>query len=150
MSEPMNITEPVRCALARSDAGYPLEIDHEDLAALLAAYDRLVVPAQQTWKPRETAPKDGQTFYAMTWHGSFDGSLHWALYWNGEHFESVNNGTEYVEQFTHWIVPEVSALPSAFPSTECSPMSSMAWCEKCSDWHSKDECSPPSTGRGTP
>lgn len=42
--EPMNVTNSVRCALERHDAGHAWEVDSEDVAKLLAAYDRLTVP----------------------------------------------------------------------------------------------------------
>jgi hypothetical protein len=58
-----------------------------------------------TWQPVDTAPKDGRTFYALKWNGSFEDSLHWPLYWNGNEFEAVNNGEETVDYFTHWMIP---------------------------------------------
>lgn len=60
---------------------------------------------QAPWRPMETAPKDGRTFYAMRWYGSFEESIHWPLYWNGSQFEATNNGTEFVDDFTHWMIP---------------------------------------------
>jgi hypothetical protein len=44
--EPMNITEGIRCALARHDAGDTWDVDSEDVTRLLAAYDKLTAPAQ--------------------------------------------------------------------------------------------------------
>ena len=56
-NEPMNTTEAIRCALAIHDAGHSWEVDPEDVAKLLAAYDALTVPrcdAQGARPGRET------------------------------------------------------------------------------------------------
>lgn len=58
------------------------------------------------WHPAETAPKDGRTFYATQWFGTFELSPQWALFWNGEAFESTDNKAELVTTFTHWMIPD--------------------------------------------
>jgi len=45
--EPMNISEPIRAALARHAAGEPFEVDSEDVEKLLADYDRRAMPPAQ-------------------------------------------------------------------------------------------------------
>ncbi len=46
-TEPMNVTEPIRCGLARAAEGYESGLELEDIAALLYAYDRLIGVAQR-------------------------------------------------------------------------------------------------------
>ncbi len=50
-TEPMNVTEPIRCGLARAAEGYESGIELEDIAALLDAYDRLTGAAQARMLP---------------------------------------------------------------------------------------------------
>ncbi len=56
-SEPMNLTNSVRCALARHDAGHAWEVDPEDVARLLADYDRLAVPRSDV-QTEHASPRD--------------------------------------------------------------------------------------------
>ncbi len=71
------------------------------LAALTAAIGDHVVG----WQPADTAPKDGDPFYATAWVNSNEDSLFWALFWNGEGFEATNDGRQIVPYFTHWSRP---------------------------------------------
>jgi hypothetical protein len=74
-------------------------------------------PAQGAWQSFETAPKDGRTFVAISWHGSFEDSLSWVLYWNADHFEPTNAGSQVVDLFTHWMIPDASSVSSTTRGT---------------------------------
>jgi hypothetical protein len=81
------------------------------LAEYKAENERLRAPPQTAWHTAESAPKDGKTFVAISYHRSFEDSVSWVAYWNGEHFEPTNAGDQIIDGcFTHWMIPDASSL----------------------------------------